>query len=285
MNMTTGNYGIYEPIDTSKFGSLTIQKADRGNGSTAPGWASFAGCEFTVYNRSTNAVKIGDAIIQPGSVCCVLTVGSDGKASTGSIFPVGTYEVKETKGNEYYEQNSSWSHSFIINGTTDNPSFTIACSNILRPASIRLEKVGTSGQDVFGAKFLLEWSEDGSTWNPVTKSSDIIMGGCSSTGLDENGCLTTGSDGKITFEGLYPVVYYRITEVEAPEGYQLLKEPILVKQLLPENEFQASYQVVNDDVFRLPATGGAFWKVLLGVCLACAAMMLALFQVTGKWED
>ena len=285
VNMASGNFGIFEPIDTSKFGSLTIQKADRENGSTTPGWVSFAGCEFTVYNRSTNAVKIGDAIIQPGSVCCVLTVGSDGKASTGSIFPVGTYEVKETKGNEYYEQNSSWSHSFIINGTTDNPSFTIACSNILRPASIRLEKVGTSGQDVFGAKFLLEWSEDGSTWNPVTKSSDIIMGGCSSTGLDENGCLTTGSDGKITFEGLYPVVYYRITEVEAPEGYQLLKEPILVKQLLPENEFQASYQVVNDDVFRLPATGGAFWKVLLGVCLACAAMMLALFQVTGKWED
>ena len=105
MNMTTGNYGIYEPIDTSKFGSLTIQKADRGNGSTAPGWASFAGCEFTVYNRSTNAVKIGDAIIQPGGVCCVLTVGSDGKASTGSIFPVGIYEVKETKGNEYYIKN------------------------------------------------------------------------------------------------------------------------------------------------------------------------------------
>lgn len=286
MNMATGNYGIYEPIDISKFGSLTIQKEDRENGSTAPGWASFAGCEFTVYNRSTNAVKIGDAIIQPGGVCCILTVGSDGKASTGSIFPVGTYEVKETKGNEYYEQNSSWSHSFIINGTTDNPSFTIACFNILRPASIRLEKVGTSGQAVSGAKFLLEWSEDGSTWNPVTKSSDIIMGGCSSTGLDENGCLTTESDGTAVFTGLHPTIHYRVTEVEAPEGYQLLKEPILVKQLLPENEFQASYQVVNDDVFRLPATGGgAFWKVLLGIGLACTAMMLALFQVTGKWED
>ena len=105
VNMASGNFGIFEPIDTSKFGSLTIQKADRENGSTTPGWVSFAGCEFTVYNRSTNAVKIGDAIIQPGSVCCVLTVGSDGKASTESIFPVGIYEVKETKGNEYYIKN------------------------------------------------------------------------------------------------------------------------------------------------------------------------------------
>ena len=87
------------------------------------------------------------------------------------------------------------------------------------------------------------------------------------------------------FTGLHPTIHYRVTEVEAPEGYQLLKEPILVKQLMPEDEFQASYQVVNDDVFRLPATGGAFWKVLLSVCLACAAMMLALFHVTGKWED
>ena len=71
----------------------------------------------------------------------------------------------------------------------------------------------------------------------------------------------------------------------APEGYQLLKEPILVKQLLPEDEFQASYQVVNDDVFRLPATGGSgFHSASLGVYLLCTALMLALFPMARKRE-
>lgn len=73
--------------------------------------------------------------------------------------------------------------------------------------------------------------------------------------------------------------------MESPPGYQLLKEPILVKQLAPENEFQASYQVVNDDVFRLPATGGSgFYPVSLGVYLLCTALMLVLFPMTRKRE-
>lgn len=247
--------------------------------------ASFAGCEFTIYNRSDNAVKIGDTLAEPGEVCFVLTVDETGKASTGNVFPVGTYEVRETKGNAYYAQNTDWTYTFTVDGTTANPSFTVSCPNTFLSASIRLEKVGTSGQTVPGAKFRLEWSEDGISWSPVTKSDTVVMGGCSSTGLDENGCLTTGSDGVVVFTGLYPTVHYRVTEVESPPGYQLLKEPILAKQLAPENEIQASYQVVNDDVFRLPATGGSgFHSASLGVYILCTALMLALLPMARKRE-
>lgn len=285
MNMAVGNYGIYEPIDTTVLGGITIQKVNQDASSAETDGASFAGCEFTIYNRSDNAVKIGDTLAEPGEVCFVLTVDETGKASTGNVFPVGTYEVRETKGNAYYAQNTDWTYTFTVDGTTANPSFTVSCPNTFLSASIRLEKVGTSGQTVPGAKFRLEWSEDGISWSPVTKSDTVVMGGCSSTGLDENGCLTTGSDGVVVFTGLYPTVHYRVTEVESPPGYQLLKEPILVKQLAPENEFQASYQVVNDDVFRLPATGGSgFHSASLGVYILCTALMLALLPMARKRE-
>ena len=285
MNMAVGNYGVYEPIDTTVLGGITIQKEDGETGSTAPDGASFAGCEFTIYNRSDNAVKIGDTVAEPGEACFVLTIDETGKASTGNVFPVGTYEVRETKGNAYYAQNIGWTYTFTVDGTTANPNFTVSCPNTRLSASIRLEKVGTSGQTVPGAKFRLEWSDDGHRWNPVTKSAGITLGGCTSEDLDEHGCLTTGSDGVVVFTGLYPTVHYRVTEVESPPGYQLLKEPILVKQLTPENAFQASYQVVNDDVFRLPATGSSgFHSVSLGVYLLCTALMLALFPMVRKRE-
>lgn len=285
MNMAVGNYGIYEPIDTTVLGGITIQKVNQDASSAETDGASFAGCEFTIYNRSDNAVKIGDTLAEPGEVCFVLTVDETGKASTGNVFPVGTYEVRETKGNAYYAQNTDWTYTFTVDGTTANPSFTVSCPNTFLSASIRLEKVGTSGQTVPGAKFRLEWSEDGISWSPVTKSDTVVMGGCSSTGLDENGCLTTGSDGVVVFTGLYPTVHYRVTEVESPPGYQLLKEPILAKQLAPENEIQASYQVVNDDVFRLPATGGSgFHSASLGVYILCTALMLALLPMARKRE-
>lgn len=285
MNMAVGNYGVYEPIDTTVLGGITIQKEDGETGSTAPDGASFSGCEFTIYNRSNNAVKIGDTLAEPGEACFVLTIDETGKASMGNVFPVGTYEVRETKGNAYYAQNIDWTYTFTVDGTTANPNFTVSCPNTRLSASIRLEKVGTSGQTVPGAKFRLEWSEDAIAWSPVTRSDTVVMGGCTSEALDEHGCLTTGSDGVVVFTGLYPTVHYRVTEVESPPGYQLLKEPILVKQLTPEHGFQASYQVVNDDVFRLPATGGSgFHSVLLGVYLLCTALMLVLFPLARKRE-
>lgn len=287
VDMTSGNYGVYEPVDPETFGSLSIQKLDKDFGTTAPAWASFAGCEFTVYNRSTGPVKVGDhAVAQPDEACYVLTVDETGKAFTGNIFPIGTYEVRETKGNDYYQCNTEWSFTFTVTGSETNPTITAECANTLHPATINLQKLDTSGKPLPGSKFALEWSEDGTSWKPVVKSDDMTMGSCSSPELDESGCLTIAEDGTASFTGLYPVVYYRITEVETPNGYQLLKDPILVDKLLPEDDFEISYRVVNNDVFTLPKTGGfGFWMILPALGLASAAMFLGIFAGTKKRED
>lgn len=287
LDMASGNFGMYEPIDTSVMGSLTICKKDKDFGATSPTWATLAGCEFTVYNRSANPVKIEEnEIAQPGDACIVLTVDETGLVSTGNVFPVGTYEVKETKGNDYYQYNEEWSYTFTVTGTENHPAFTAECSNTLKPAALHLSKVDTDGNPLPGSKFRLEWSENGDTWQPVTKADDIVMGGCSSPELDEMGCLTVGEDGTISFTGLYPTVYYRITEVETPNGYQLLKDPILVEQLLPENNFENSFRVVNNDLFTLPKTGSTgFFTVVPGVVLAVFSPLFGFFTVTKKRKD
>lgn len=287
LDMASGNFGVYEPIDPDSFGSLTIQKKDKNFGTTAPTWATLAGCEFTVYNRSANPVKIGEnEIAQPGDACIVLTADETGIAATGNIFPAGTYEVRETKGNDYYQCNEEWSYTFTVTGTENNPVFITDCADTMRPAALHLSKADTGGNPLPGSKFCLEWSADGDVWQPVTKADDIVMGGCMSPELDENGCLTIGGDGILSFTGLYPVVYYRITEVEAPNGYQLLKDPILVETLLPENNFENSFRVVNSDIFTLPKTGSAgFWMIVPCFCLGGAAMIFGTFAGIKKRED
>lgn len=284
-NIVSSSEGITtaaEPQDETTLGSLTIQKVDKGTGGAAPNEASFAGCEFTIYNRSAGPVKVGDhAVAQPGEVCYVLTVDETGAASTGNIIPVGTYEVKETKGNEFYQCNTEWSETFTITGEEANPQVSVSCENEMLPATIRVQKVNPNDEALPGAKFLLEWSEDGTSWKPVTKSETILAGGCSSEGLDDSGCITTDDSGTAEFTGLSPMVRYRISEVATPNGYQLLKEPILVDKLTPEQNYEAAYRVVESFLFNLPKTGASD-LLYLPICIAIAFTGFFLVLASDK---
>ena len=221
---------------------------------------------------------------QPGEVCYVLTVDETGAASTGNLFPIGTYEVTETKGNEFYQCNMAWSETFTITGEDANPQVSVSCENELLPATIRVQKVNPNDEALPGAKFLLEWSEDGTSWKPVTKSETILAGGCSSEGLDDSGCLTTDDAGLAVFSGLCPVVKYRISEVGTPNGYQLLKEPILVDKLTPEQNYEAAYRVVDNYVFNLPKTGVSDF-FYLPICIAIAFTGFFLVLASDKTKS
>lgn len=281
-DLGNGLYSGVEPENLETLGSIEVQKLDKDFNNTPLNWATLEGCEFTIYNKSNGPVKIGDfAIAQPNEACYILTVDADGKASTDCVFPIGTYEVRETKGNDFYQCNTEWSQTFTIDGSGVNPNFEIECENAMKLATINLHKVNTSNEPLAGSKFLLEYSIDGQTdWEPVFKSNDIVVGGCSNENLTEDGCLVVPTNGKISFEGLYPVIYYRITEVETPNGYQLLKDPIIIDsqtELTPDNNFETGYRVVNNESFTMPKTGvNDFW--MLTPCFFFAA--LAMFYTT-----
>ena len=77
--------------------------------------------------------------------------------------------------------------------------------------------------------------------------------------------LTTGEDGKVTFNGLQVknqnvTVLYRITEVRTKNGFQLLGEP-LFEGTLPQDvngtpQRDITITAVNGHQFELPAAGG-----------------------------
>lgn len=235
-----------------------------------------------MYNRSAKAVKVGDyAVAQPGEVCYVLTTDESGAASTNAIFPVGTYEVKETKGNDFFEINEQWSYTFsVADGKTQ---FATECANTMISIVIRVQKVNEAGDLLAGARFVLEWSEDGNTWTPVYPAQELSKGGCSSENLAADGSLVTDETGYATFTGLYPLGSYRITEVATPNGYSLLTEPILVKNPTHEQNYEVTYKVVDGYVFNLPKTGAADMPLLsLGIAISLLAGTMALIYFKKK---
>lgn len=278
----SGGYSAPEPQDEASFGSLSIQKVDKDLGTEIPEGIHFAGCQFSVYNRSANAVKVGDnPIAQPGEVCYVLTADESGKAFTEAIFPLGTYEVKETRGNDFFTVNEDWSYTFsVAEGKTE---FAAECANTMLPVTIHVQKVNVEGTALAGAKFILEWSEDGKIWAPVSFDEQIAKGSCSSKGLAEDGSLVTDETGEITFSGLYPLLSYRIIEAATPNGYSLLSEPIMVDTPTYEQEYEVSYKVVDGHVFALPKTGAADMPLLsIGIAMSLAAGMIALIYWKKK---
>jgi uncharacterized surface anchored protein len=168
----------------------------------------------------------------------------------------------------------------ITAGATAEVTFT----NRLKSAQIIVYKIDPMGAPMSGAEFLLEWSEDGVNWSPVTytDSENISKGTCTSAGLVD-GKLESGRDGVVCFTGLHPELQYRLTESKAPEGYQLLTEPAYEGGIDPEETLIVELTVVNAPVFELPMTGSTGSTVAMLLQIAGATVLLiALLYIAKK---
>ena len=204
-----GKYLFPEPEDRSTYASISIQKHDADTGGAAPSWANFAGCEFTVYNRSANPVKIGSfPTAAPGEACYVLTLDAAGRAATGAEFPLGKYEIRETKGNAYYQCNTGWSQTFEVT-MGGNTAFSFTVANTPVKGHIQLQKINSeTGAGLTGAVFQVT-HPDGKTSYMTEQPGGIHR--------IEN--LRYGS--------------YKVQEVKAPEGYLL--DPTVYTVNITEN--------------------------------------------------
>ena len=142
--MANGDWGVYEPIDITLFGSVSIEKYDAVTGQTAQGEATLAGAKFQVINRSSNSVKVGNKVYSPGDVICELTTDAKGFAKTENIFPVGTYEIKEISAPTGYLLNSQWKQTFSVTADKKDHSFTYAdgtgCPDTVIAGKIQITK-------------------------------------------------------------------------------------------------------------------------------------------------
>ena len=141
--------------------------------------------------------------------------------------------------------------------------------NKIKTGTITINKTDPYGYPLSGASFLLEWSSNGSDWKPVSFSTVPGNGNCSSDGL-KDGVLATGKDGCVSFQDLYLNVFYRITEVAAPNGYQLLGD-YAFQGKMTVSESDVTVNVVNAPEFTLPHTGS---RSMIGISAGLALCLL-----------
>ena len=154
----------------------------------------------------------------------------------------------------------------VIEGETAEVSFT----NALKSGKISIEKVDGKGKPLAGATFLLEWSEDGVLWYPISysESEDPVEGGCSNANVVD-GCLTSSEDGMLEWDNLMLDLHYRVTETKAPEGYNLLKKKAFEDKITTE-DLHITIRVINTRIFTLPETGASTGMMLKNMSLAAA---------------
>lgn len=245
----------------TQYGKIQIQKAMETEGSLT-GW------QFRITDSSGTEI-LGSPF----------ATDETGLILAGKLQP-GEYEVEELiPENSLYSCTSENPQTVTVKaGETAGVSFT----NALRPGRILIEKVDIRGEPLADAKFLLEWSKDGSLWWPVeyTDTGTIREGFCFNAKC-ENGTLTSGKDGLLEWTGLHPGLMYRVTELEAPKGYSLLTEPAF-EGTLPADNLTVSFRVVNCEIFKLPDTGvtsGAWIRVSQFVCMfLCTALLVYSYR-------
>ena len=111
--------------DTPKYGTVTIEKLDADLKETNSGDTTFDGVEVQVINASGRTVTLKDGIdISDGAVAATLVFQSGAHSvSTGNVLPMGTYTIKESKTNKWYEMNTAWSDTATL---TDDGSDVLA---------------------------------------------------------------------------------------------------------------------------------------------------------------
>lgn len=260
VNITAGQTATVS-FCNMQYGKIQIQKAMETVGSLT-GW------QFRITDSSGAEI--------PGS-----PFSTD---ETGLIL-AGKLQPREYKVEELIPENSLYSCTSenpqtvtVKAGETAGVSFT----NALRPGRILIEKVDIRGEPLADAKFLLEWSKDGSLWWPVeyTDAETVREGFCFNAKC-VNGTLTSGKDGLLEWTGLHPGLIYRVTELEAPKGYSLLTEPAF-EGILPADNLTVSFHVVNCEIFKLPDTGvtsGAWLRVSQFACIfLCTALLVYSYR-------
>ncbi len=155
-------------------------------------------------------------------------------------------------------------------------------------------------QSLSGAKFVLYYEEEiGSSEPGAAGGSDTVYkyaivddDGCLSGWTNESTAattLTTDNSGMIYIKGLGPRTYF-LEETEAPEGYTLLENPVVIElaedgsityyvdgvSKSPESLTPTQIEVENISSYELPKTGGlgTLYFIPAGLLLSGAALTL-----------
>ena len=201
--MANGDWGVNEPIDTGLFGSVSVDKYDAVTGQTPQGEATLAGAKFQVINSSKNSVVIGGKLIAPGGVCIELTSDAKGHASTGEIFPIGTYTIKETVPPPGFTLNTTWKQTFSVTAQKRSFEFTYdngtGCPDNVITGKIQITKLISNEMDDTTAP------EKGAKFSVTDSKGNVVD------------TIVTGDNGVGTSKDL-PYGTYTVTQISGQAG-------------------------------------------------------------------
>lgn len=201
--------------------------------------------------------------------------------------PAGDYQVEELQGSQEYTAQVKVQEGSL---TSSEPNLSFVFTNEYSNRLFNLYLIKEDHRDnaLEGAEFMLY--RDELNQNPVQEEPYV-----------------TDSDGKITVESLKTGTYY-LVETKAPEGYQLLANPVKIDVTWLEDEMQVTVddktitstekddqiyiaqksdgpdevqvKIYNSRNFTLPVTGGT--AVLLGAALVGIAVLMITMWRMGK---
>lgn len=267
-NTTTYANGGNAVINDRK-GRIALTKAD--DAGTLLG----AGYTFGIYGNAACTIKVTEMVTDSDSV------------ATSDWLVAGDYWVKELSlplSDITHHMNTTPYKVTVTKGGVAQ----VNGGKVVNPQKrgcIAAIKFDRNGRELENTVFLLEVSVLGSEWRPVTEAE------CRTVGLVD-GTLTTTEWGDVTFEGLVvdPDIYYRLTEIYAPEGYALQADHLFEDTLVSydANAYNAIITVLDDLVPVLPMTGGAgAWVALIGTATAllCAVCLFHSKKVPQAQAD
>ena len=213
--------------------------------------------------------------------------GEDGTLDFRSKLVYGlTYYIQEVEAPEGYVLDRTL-HPITVNSR--NQKITLTLDNTPEEGSITVKKADVQGNPMTDVPFMLEYSTDGKSWNPVfyrEAGTDISVGGCTSSGLS-NGILSTGKDGIAVFTGLRisgqaGKIQYRVTELSTNNGSTMLAEPAFEGELPYSGSKDITITAVNSDVFEMPHTGSITLSLMSIEQVLCLTMCVGMLLYSRK---
>ena len=241
-----------------QYGKLKILKTME-DGTTAAGW------QFRVTDAA--GAEVEDSPFVTSEDGTILETLLPGEYTVEEILPEDSLYVCKSENPQKVS---------VVQGQAAEVTFI----NGIRTGRITIQKVDTQRNPLSGATFLLEWSEDGALWWPVTFSEATIKGGCANADLVD-GMLTSGEDGILEWSNLHPGLQYRLTEVKAPNGYKLLPDVDFSGEL-PADGLTVALTVVNARTFTMPETGAVSGATVHVLGIVAMFGSWAMFELRRK---
>lgn len=188
-----------------------------------------------------------------------------------------TFKTPETKedGTPFYKHSELTNLPTLLTGTDKVSHITDVNAGLTRLSKIRLFKYDESSVVDDGDGILSAAEIEAATKPLAGAEFELFKGENSTDPADSLGKATTDEHGWLEFPGL-PKGKYTLVETKAPEGYELLKEPITEIDI-PEYNYITIVHVADKGQTELPFTGSTRAMRIILIAAAC----LLVIGMTG----